>query len=219
MLNDPIANRYWDDLYERFPAFQFALIEAGTDIAVAIANSVPLAWEGDMADLPEEGWDWALRQAVDDHAASRTPHVQCALQIALLPEYRGKALSTLMVQAMKTIGKEHGFDRLIAPVRASLKSQYPLTPIDRYVDWTTADGLPFDPWLRVHARLGEIVKVCHRAMTITGTIDQWEGWTSMRFPESGVYVVPGALTPVQIDVEGDMGTYVEPNVWMVHAIE
>ena len=59
MLNDPIANRYWDDLYERFPAFQFALIEAGTDIAVAIANSVPLAWEGDMADLPEEGWDWA----------------------------------------------------------------------------------------------------------------------------------------------------------------
>jgi len=120
---------------------------------------------------------------------------------------------------MKAIGKEYGFHRLIAPVRPSLKSRYPLTAIDRYVEWTTADGLPFDPWLRVHARLGaRIVKVCHYAMHIPGTIAEWQAWTSMRFPESGPYIVPGALLPVQIDVETDLGTYVEPNVWMVHEI-
>ena len=38
----------------------------------------------------------------------------------------------------------------------------------------------------------------------------------MKFPQTGDYVVPGALVPVQIDRERDQGIYVEPNVWMVH---
>ena len=38
----------------------------------------------------------------------------------------------------------------------------------------------------------------------------------MAFPETGAYVVPGALVPVEIDRERDEGLYVEPNVWMVH---
>jgi hypothetical protein len=35
-------------------------------------------------------------------------------------------------------------------------------------------------------------------------------------PESGAYVVSGALVPIEIDRERDEGVYVEPNVWMVH---
>jgi hypothetical protein len=38
----------------------------------------------------------------------------------------------------------------------------------------------------------------------------------MALPESGVYIVPGALVPIEIDREQDEGVYVEPNVWMVH---
>ena len=38
----------------------------------------------------------------------------------------------------------------------------------------------------------------------------------MAFPESGAYVVSGALVPIEIDRERDEGVYVEPNVWMVH---
>jgi hypothetical protein len=38
----------------------------------------------------------------------------------------------------------------------------------------------------------------------------------MAFPESGAYVVPGALVPIEIDRECDEGLYLEPNVWMVH---
>ncbi len=40
----------------------------------------------------------------------------------------------------------------------------------------------------------------------------------MAFPESGGYVVPGALELVSIDREADLGTYVEPNVWMRHRL-
>ncbi len=55
-------------------------------------------------------------------------------------------------------------------------------------------------------------------MTIDGTVADWEGWADMPFPESGDYVVPGALTPVSIDRESDRGRYVEPNVWMHHRL-
>ena len=97
--------------------------------------------------------------------------------------------------------------------------QFGLTDAARYIQWQTDEGLPFGPWLRVHVRLGgEIVKVCPRAMRITGSVAQWEEWTGMRFPESGKYVVPGGLIPVEIDCEKDRGLYVEPNVWMGHPI-
>lgn len=55
-------------------------------------------------------------------------------------------------------------------------------------------------------------------MRITGTVAEWEEWAGMRFPESGAYVVPGALSPVEVDVEGDRAVYVEPNVWMRHVL-
>jgi len=40
----------------------------------------------------------------------------------------------------------------------------------------------------------------------------------MRFPDSGPYVVPGALQPVRIDREADEGRYEDPNVWMRHRV-
>jgi len=40
----------------------------------------------------------------------------------------------------------------------------------------------------------------------------------MKFPESGEYVFPAGLAPVVIDRAQDVGTYWEPNVWIVHTI-
>ena len=45
---------------------------------------------------------------------------------------------------------------------------------------------------------------------------RWADWTGGAFPASGAYVVPGALAPVHIDLERDLGRYVEPNVWVEH---
>jgi hypothetical protein len=55
---------------------------------------------------------------------------------------------------MKAAAADHGLGALIAPVRPTLKDRYPLTPMERYALWERDDGLPFDPWLRVHRRLG-----------------------------------------------------------------
>lgn len=217
MLHDLVADAHWDGLFEDFGDYQFAFLTKDAEQVVGIANSVPLAWDGAVEDLPEEGWDWALIQSASDHAAGLAPRVLCAIQISIHPAFQGRGLSSRLLKEMLDLAREKGLKRLVAPVRPSLKNRYPLTPMANYVRWTDDRGLPFDPWLRVHVREGgTIVKVCPRAMQITGTIDEWQAWTELRFPESGAYVVPGALAPVQIDLESDTGTYVEPNVWMLH---
>ena len=91
--------------------------------------------------------------------------------------------------------------------------------MERYVRWRRDDGLLFDPWLRLHERLGaELLRVAPASMTVDGTVAEWEEWAGLAFPESGEYPVAGALVPVTIDRERDLGRYVEPNVWMLHKV-
>jgi len=218
MHHDPVARENWHVLYEHFPEFQFVLLDANTDFAVAAVNSIAVGWEGDAGDLPNEGWDWAMSKGADDVRQGVQPTVLCGLQVVIPPEHRGKGVSTHAVEAFKRIAKERGFRGMIVPVRPAWKCHYPITPMERYVRWLNEAGFPFDPWLRTHVRVGgRIAEVCPRSMTIAGSVGEWESWTGLRFPESGNYVVPGALVPVEIDRERDEGTYVEPNVWVWHA--
>ncbi len=216
MLHDP-ASAYFDEMFKYFPEYQFALIENEGDSPAAIGNCIPLYWDNKPEALPDDGWDWAIEKGVKDHEAGCAPNILCAIQVMVSPDHQKQGLSSKAVSAMKRIGADKGLQGLIAPVRPSLKTQYPITPIDHYVRWTNGDGLPFDPWMRVHARLGaRIVRPCVTAMRIPGTVAEWEKRTGMKFPESGDYVVPGALVPVKIDCEADTGLYIEPNVWMHH---
>jgi hypothetical protein len=75
---------------------------------------------------------------------------------------------------------------VIAPVRPSLKTRYPLTAMDRFARWSRADGLHLDPWIRTHQRLGAtILGAAPNSMIIKGTVADWESWTAMAFPETG----------------------------------
>ena len=219
MLHDTIAGENWHELFDRFNEYQFGLFDTQTERLAAIGNSLPFYWDQPLEDLPEEGWDWVLEEAVRVHKQGRKPNIQSAIQINIHPDYRSQGLSKTMVQAMQAIGKSKDFKHLVAPVRPTQKTQYPLIRIDDYIKWTNEDGLPFDAWLRVHARVGaKIIKPCHAAMTIPGSRAEWEEWTGLKFPQSGAYYIPGALNPLDMDVERDQGIYVEPNVWMVHTI-
>ncbi|MDQ3493891.1 MAG: hypothetical protein M3452_11640 [Chloroflexota bacterium] len=151
--------------------------------------------------------------------AGTPPDTLGAIQIVVGPGQRGGGPSGRMLEGMRRTAVEHGYRAVIACVRPTLKSAYPLTPIERYVGWTRSDGLPFDPWIRVHVRAGgRIAHASPHSLVITGTIAEWEGWAGMAFPERGAYVVPGALVPVDIDRSADIGTYHEPNVWIVHEL-
>lgn len=211
-LHDPIVNRHWDDLYVRAPEFQFYLFDEDGDRVLAEGNAVPVVWDGTVQPA---GVDWAIPQVRLEGPATTL----CALQIMIRREAHGRGYSRLMLEAMIALARDHGLDGLVAPVRPTLKHRYPLAPIERYVEWRRPDGLLLDPWLRTHERLGaKVLGVAPASMTIPGTVAQWEAWTGLAFPESGEYVVEGALVPVRIDRERDQGLYVEPNVWMRHPI-
>lgn len=214
MLHDDVAAERWGQLYDRYPAFQLWGLDPVTGAVAVKVNCAPAAL--DPGDLPDAGWQEAVRGAVDDELE---PTLLCALQIQVAPARRGEGWSSVALAEMLRLGREQGFPDLVAPVRPSLKALYPLVPCERYVAWVRADGLPFDPWLRVHARAGAaIVGVCQRSLVASGTVADWEEWAGMAFPESGEYVVPGALVPVTIDREAGTAVYVEPNVWMHHRL-
>ncbi len=216
MFNDPVADELWHYLQEDFAEYQFVYRDdAGATIAVG--HTLPFHWEGPLSDLPDTGWDGIFQKVVDDYLTGRAPNMLTAIEATIIPAHRGSGLSKRVIGEMRSMAHARGIKTLVAPVRPSLKSRYPTTPIDRYVAWKTEDGFPFDPWLRTHARLGaKIVKIAPESMRIPGKVAEWETWTGMLFPESGDYIVPGALVPVRIDRERDEGLYVEPNVWMVH---
>lgn len=217
MQQDPVANRYWGLLSKEFAEFQVVLCDENENV-LGTGNTIPLTWDGTPEDLPD-GWDAEFLRGVDGYQNSRQPDTLGALAIQVNPELQGQGLSKLVLQAMRNLGKARNFKALIAPVRPALKHKYPLTPIERYITWQREDGTPFDPWMRVHWQLGaKIVQALPRSMEISGTVADWEKWTKMRFPESGEYIVPGALQPVTIDRENDRGFHFDPNVWMVHRL-
>jgi hypothetical protein len=219
MLHDQVATQLWHELLDRFPDYQLALYDRENKHVAAMGNSFPLRWDESLENLPEDGWDWAFKKAVQDHRQGISPNYHCAIQVVIHPDYRGHRLSTPMIKTVHAVTKDKGLQALIIPVRPSEKSKYPLISIDDYIIWKNKEGLPFDAWLRVHVRLGgKIIKTCHESKTIRGTRAEWEEWTGLKFPQSGEYVIPGVLVPMQMDINRDLGIYVEPNAWIVHEV-
>lgn len=218
MLHDAVANENWHHLLESFAEYQLALYDPKNDRVAAMANSLPLRWDDPLESLPDGGWDWAFEEAVMQYKQGIVPNHHCALQVAIHPDYQSQRLSLPMVRNVRAVTKAKGFKALIIPVRPSEKSKYPLISLEDYITWQNEAGLPFDPWLRVHARSGgSMVKVCHKSKTVRGARAEWEAWTGLKFPQSGRYVIPGALVPIDMNVEKDEGVYIEPNVWIVHS--
>ncbi len=216
MYHDAVVGRYWPSLYTEFAGYQVVVCDGAGEV-LAAGHSLPVFWDGTRDGLPA-GLDGVLERGVGG-VPGGAPTVVSALLAVVPPAHRGRGLSSVVLRAMKTIAAARGLGALIAPVRPTWKERYPLTPMERYAGWRRDDGLPFDPWLRVHYRLGaRFVAVAPESMVIAGTVSEWEGWTGMRFPETGPYVVEGALQPVEMDLERDLGVYTEPNVWMRHPV-
>jgi GNAT superfamily N-acetyltransferase len=217
-LHGDIINVCWPRLYDELPDYQFFLFDDDEGVVLAKGHCAPCEWDGSVEGLPE-GIDDVIVEALALKASENGGTCVTALAIEVPLEHQGKGLSRVMVKAMAEVARGHGYSDLIAPVRPNWKERYPLTPIEKYAHWTRADGLPFDPWIRVHHRLGgEILKPAPQSLRITGSVQEWEQWIGMPLPASGTYVFPRCLAPLQIDRDKDIGSYWEPNVWMRHRL-
>lgn len=215
MLHDVVADLYYANLDAWSEHALMGVVE-GTVVARGFSVAFAMGGEARRAP-PADGWDGVIRWSYLDGLAQRPPTHVSALEIAVLPEARGRGLSTAMVRGMIDNARRLGFRRLLAPVRPSAKHLEPDTPMEEYVRRRRPDGLPEDAWMRVHARLGAVtLGVCPTSMVITGTLAQWRDWTGLAFDASGRVHVPGALSAVHVDAAQDHAVYVEPNVWMEH---
>jgi hypothetical protein len=218
--HDVVVNELWRFLYELAPDYQFGLVEESTSSLAAMGNCIPIRWDGNPHTLPDGGIDAVLQDGVACLREDAVPTAASALMIVVSPGRLGHGISGSALRAMAEVVSRHGLADLVAPVRPTDKQRYPLIPMKRYIHWRRDDGLPFDPWIRVHERVGgEILRSASAAMRVTGTVAEWERWTGMAMPESGDYVVPGALVPVEIDRERNVGEYVEPACWVRHRVQ
>ena len=209
---DEVALRHWGKLRQELPELQLILWDEERDAVVGHARTMPAreadGLPGGIDDILESWFGEGLRLE---------PDVLSAMVVVVDRTHHAQGLSRLLIEGMRDLAARCGYSSLIAPVRPTWKDRYPLIPLERYARWTRDDGLPFDPWLRVHARLGaELLEVCPASMRIEGTREDWEEWTGMAFPDDGEHIVPGALVPV-LFADG-RGVYVEPNVWMRHPV-
>ncbi len=215
-LHGEIMNAWWAPLLGELAEYQFCLVDEDSGAVVAEGHTGPLAWSGEDRDLPPS-IDDAIERVVRARREDRAVDTLCAFAAEVAPDARRGGLAGEVLAGMTELARRNGLRRVIAPVRPSWKERYPLTPIDRYVTWRRDDGHLLDPWMRLHERLGaRVATPLPESLLITGSVGEWESWTGLVFPESGEYVFPHGLAPLAVDRERDVGTYWEPNVWMVH---
>ncbi|HEY7604336.1 MAG TPA: hypothetical protein VH760_08730 [Gaiellaceae bacterium] len=207
-----VPGLHWAKLRDELPGFQLVLWDDDSDRVVGRAQTIPTsARDG----LPGGIDDMLVRRF--ERGETEADVLSAAVAI-VDPGCQGEGLSALLVEGMRHLAREHGLGALIAPVRPTWKERFPLIPLEEYARWTRGDGMPYDPWIRLHVRLaGEILEVCPESMVVEAVGADWESWTGLEFPGNGDYVVPGALVPVRF--RHGVGRYVEPNLWIRHALQ
>lgn len=89
------------------------------------------SWKPD--DLPGTGLDAALESGFRDFESGPPPAILSALLAVVGAGHQKSGLSRVVLMAMEKVAAEHELDTLIAPVRPTMKSVYPLTPMERYI--------------------------------------------------------------------------------------
>ena len=216
--HDAVCEAFWDQIIPTFPGLCVVATDAQGAVAArgrAIPFRLHTAERGGK--LPDRGWDQVIIWGMADHVRKEPSDTVSALEIAVDVKWRGHGLSATMLHALRTAAAGDGFTELVAPVRPSGKHERPHVPIAEYVAEARTDGLPVDPWLRVHLRAGGVIDgIAPASMVIAGSLIDWRQWTGLPFDFSGLIEVPGALLPVRCEHANDYAVYVEPNVWVRH---
>ena len=215
MLHNEKVGKHWNTFVEEFKDIQLMLMD-GEEI-LAIINTQTVHIDVPLDDLPDEGWEWGFLKAIQDKQRGIEPNFLLGFQVVINPKHQGRGLARTAVTEMKNLSHRLGLDGVLIALRPNQKTKFPLLSMKEYLECKLDSGETFDPWLRIHERLGaQVIRVCPKAYTVKGSISDWESWTSQTFPCSGQFLVDGALNPVEISIENDVGVYTEPNVWIIH---
>ena len=80
---------------------------------------------------------WSRRSG---HEESVGPDTLCIMAAAVRADRQGGGLAGQAFSALRDRATGSGLERVIAPVRPSLKTRYPLTPMEKFARWIAATG-------------------------------------------------------------------------------
>ncbi len=215
VLRGEVPKRYRERAVRYFGEFGLAVVDNGE--VIADGRAVPLRWDGRTESLPA-GHDGAMVASVEGHERGEKADTLCVMSATVRGDHAGRGLAGVLLTALRERATAAGLTRVIVPVRPPTKAYSPRTDMGEFAERRRPDGFHPDPWIRTHQRLGAVVLgPAPRSMVVKADVEHWESWTGMTFPASGQYEVPGALDPVAIDRERDLGLYLETNLWMRHS--
>jgi GNAT superfamily N-acetyltransferase len=200
------------DFKERFRVYG---IRNSNRQLVAFIQAVLVEIDLDEVELPKMGW----RFSIADAAKPSKKNAVSLVEVSIGPQFRGHGLAKALIEHAKRIAKLERFSHLIAPVRPTLKSDYPYESIETYCERKTSNGTVYDPWLRIHLDAGGVItNICQDSVLVTASLEKWRAWTGLPFLRHGPNVVPGALNPVAVDLKANVGIYSEPNIWVKYLL-
>lgn len=208
-----IIKKYWSKLEHYFPEHQQFLLSSREDI-VGFINTVPFYFNDALDQLPDNGWDWMLTKGLSDFENKQVPNYLGGLQVIVREDYQKLGYSKKIINHCKEHVASSTFSNLIIPIRPTKKHLFPKMSMEDYIKIKNENQI-FDPWIRTHLKGGaEIIKICEQSMTVEGNIDFWERLFNKKIIESGEHILKGALKPISIDLQNNIGVYKEPNIWI-----
>lgn len=116
--------QHWEHLFRTFAEYQFLICD-DKDKVVALGHTVPLDWDSSLGNLPAT-IDEILTRALQVHESKLQANTLSALAAIVARDHRGQGLSKSVLQVMRKIALKNGLQSLIAPVRPTWKTRYPL---------------------------------------------------------------------------------------------
>ncbi len=236
--HQPVDTKYPHGLYpgppdidmDAFDDYNFVVFEKETEQMVATGYMVSFYTDIPVDKLPEGGWDWGVYTAIQQYNMRKNGEVipssnmAMALSINIVPTWRkAHGLTEYCIQAMKELVKLHNIHNLIVPLRPHGKINHQEMDINDYFQLRKDDGKHVDYWLQKHIDSGiQLLQPCRESMIMVDTIEKWEKWLCEKLPTSGNFYFTDRkhtlLGPLEVDVEKNTCTYVEPNVWGLYEV-
>lgn len=208
-----VIKRNWTKLENYFPEYQKLLISEDNQL-IGFINTIPFQFNKPLSQLPATGWDWMFEKGITDFENNNTPNYLGGLQVIVRSKYQKLGYSQQILQHAKALFKCSNLLNLVIPIRPTKKHEYPKMSMAAYLQLKENNTM-YDPWIRTHVRGGaKIIKVCEQSMTMTGDIGFWESILDTKIEVSGKYPLTGALSLISIDLEHNLGQYIEPNIWI-----
>ncbi len=215
LKKDIYLKKYWKRLYKEYSSFQFGILSSNGEL-VAAGNTIPIYWDKTKNNLPSS-WSRALEMGLEPNNNANTLFTLVGV---VSEKYRNVGLSYEIIKCMQNIAKTFNYERVLIPVRPALKSKFPLLDLKNYYKKLNDKGDIFDPWFRVHKKMGgEVVRFCENSQYIKATVEDWEKWTGETFSSSDIYIIKGGHTPLKINIDKNIGEYYDTAVWITHKAE